>query len=140
MNKVELISRMAEIEETTKKAAGEHLDAVVTAISEALAKGEEVKISGFGTFSVTERAAREGRNPARIKTRCETTGSVLYANPQIWFLIKDAERMERGIQKKVLDLGEMRISLLIPLRSYVQGPLCLVRIIISENDSCCCQR
>lgn len=68
MNKVELISRMAEIEETTKKAAGEHLDAVVTAISEALAKGEEVNISGFGKFSVAERAAREGRNPATGET------------------------------------------------------------------------
>ena len=63
MNKVELITKMAEIEGTTKKAAGEHLDALVATISEALAKGEEVKISGFGTFSVSERAARTGRNP-----------------------------------------------------------------------------
>ena len=68
MNKVELITKMAEIEGTTKKAAGEHLDAVVAAISEALANGEEVKISGFGTFSVAERAAREGRNPMTGET------------------------------------------------------------------------
>ena len=68
MNKVELITRMAEIEGTTKKASGEHLDAVVSVISEALAKGEEVKISGFGTFSVSERAAREGRNPMTGET------------------------------------------------------------------------
>ena len=68
MNKVELITRMAEIEGTTKKAAGEHLDALVSAISETLAKGEEVKISGFGTFSVAERAAREGRNPMTGET------------------------------------------------------------------------
>lgn len=63
MNKVELISRMAEIEGTTKKAAGEQLDALVAAITESLVKGEDVKISGFGTFLVTERAARTGRNP-----------------------------------------------------------------------------
>ena len=68
MNKVELITRMAEIEGTTKKAAGEHLDAVESVISETLAKGEEVKISGFGTFSVSERAAREGRNPMTGET------------------------------------------------------------------------
>lgn len=68
MNKVELITRMAEIEGTTKKAAGEHLDALVAVISEALAKGEEVKISGFGTFSVSERAARTGRNPMTGET------------------------------------------------------------------------
>ena len=68
MNKVELIARIAEVEETTKKAAGEQLDAIVGVITEALANGEEVKISGFGTFSVSERAAREGRNPATGET------------------------------------------------------------------------
>ena len=68
MNKAELITRMAEVEETTKKAAGEQLDAVVAVITEALAKGEEVKISGFGTFSVSERAARTGRNPMTGET------------------------------------------------------------------------
>ena len=68
MNKVELITKMAEIEGTTKKAAGEHLDALVSVISETLGKGEEVKISGFGTFSVAERAAREGRNPMTGET------------------------------------------------------------------------
>lgn len=68
MNKVELIAKIAEVEETTKKAAGEQLDAIVSVITEALANGEEVKISGFGTFSVSERAAREGRNPATGQT------------------------------------------------------------------------
>ena len=63
MNKAELITRMAEVEGTTKKAAGEQLDAVVAVITEVLTKGEEVKIPGFGTFSVSERAARTGRNP-----------------------------------------------------------------------------
>ena len=65
MNKVELIAKIAENETVkTKKAAGEMLDVVVDAIVDTLAKGEEVKISGFGTFSVAERAAREGRNPS----------------------------------------------------------------------------
>lgn len=68
MNKNELISRVAEVNETTKKAAGEQVDAIVAVITEALASGEEVAISGFGKFSVTERAAREGRNPATGET------------------------------------------------------------------------
>ena len=64
MNKVELIAKIAEKEEGTKKAAAEHLDAVISAIEEALALGEEIKIAGFGKFEVKERAEREGRNPA----------------------------------------------------------------------------
>lgn len=63
MNKVELIAKIAERNETTKKAAGETLDAVMAVITEALVAGEEVKVSGFGTFSVAERAERAGRNP-----------------------------------------------------------------------------
>ena len=63
MNKAELISRMAEVEGTTKKAAGEQVDAILAVITEALANGDEVSLTGFGKFSVTERAAREGRNP-----------------------------------------------------------------------------
>ena len=64
MNKKELIAKLAEKMEVTKKAAGECLDAMVEVITEALSEGTDVKISGFGTFSVVERAAREGRNPA----------------------------------------------------------------------------
>ena len=63
MNKNELISRMAEVEGTTKKAAGEQVEAILSVITEALANGDEVSLTGFGKFSVTERAAREGRNP-----------------------------------------------------------------------------
>ena len=63
MNKVELIARMAEVGEMTKKAAGENLDVIVKVITDALVEGDEVKISGFGTFCIADRAAREGRNP-----------------------------------------------------------------------------
>lgn len=68
MNKKMLIDKYAEKMETTKKAAGEQLDALLEVLTEALSSGEEVKISGFGTFSVTERPAREGRNPATGET------------------------------------------------------------------------
>jgi len=64
MNKVELIAKIAEVNETTKKAAGEQLDAIVSVITEALVDGEEVSLTGFGKFSVVERAERQGVNPA----------------------------------------------------------------------------
>ena len=62
MNKSELINAIAAAG-LSKKDAGIALNAAVTAVSEALAKGESVQLVGFGTFSVKERAAREGRNP-----------------------------------------------------------------------------
>lgn len=64
MNKTELITRISEVNETTKKAAGEQLEAILAAITEALVAGEEVSLTGFGKFSVVERAERQGVNPA----------------------------------------------------------------------------
>lgn len=64
MNKKMLIDVVSEKLGTTKKDTGAALDAIVEAIIEAVASGEEVSITGFGKFSVSERAAREGRNPA----------------------------------------------------------------------------
>lgn len=68
MNKKDLVKAMADQLGTTQKAATEQLDAVLDVITAALVAGEDVKIAGFGTFSVTERAAREGRNPATGET------------------------------------------------------------------------
>ena len=62
MNKNELITKIAETG-LSKKDAGTALDAAIAAIGDALANGESVQLLGFGTFSVKERAAREGRNP-----------------------------------------------------------------------------
>lgn len=62
MVKADLVAKVAETG-ITKKQAGEVVDAVISAIKDALAKGEKVSLVGFGTFSVKERAAREGRNP-----------------------------------------------------------------------------
>lgn len=63
MNKTELTNAIAEKAELTKADAGRALDATIEAIQETLAKGEQVSLVGFGTFSVRERAARQGRNP-----------------------------------------------------------------------------
>jgi DNA-binding protein HU-beta len=62
MNKGELIAKIAEAG-LSKKDSETALNAAIAAIGDALAKGETVQLIGFGTFSVKERAAREGRNP-----------------------------------------------------------------------------
>lgn len=63
MNKTELITALAEKAEVTKKDAGEVLNAFLEVVGEELAKGGDISLPGFGTFTVRERAARTGRNP-----------------------------------------------------------------------------
>jgi len=63
MNKSDLISAMADKAGITKSQAGEALDAFMDSTSAALTGGEKLILVGFGTFSVSERAARTGRNP-----------------------------------------------------------------------------
>ncbi|CEH30006.1 MULTISPECIES: HU family DNA-binding protein [Aneurinibacillus] len=63
MNKTELITKVSEVAELTKKDATKAVDAVFDAITEALKDGDKVQLIGFGNFEVRERAARKGRNP-----------------------------------------------------------------------------
>jgi len=63
MNRVELINAMAEKAELSKKDAEKALKAFTEVVAEELKKGEKIQLVGFGTFEVSERAAREGRNP-----------------------------------------------------------------------------
>lgn len=64
MNKATFVATVAEKAGLTQKQADAALTAVLDLIVEELAKGEKVQLTGFGTFEVRERAAREGRNPA----------------------------------------------------------------------------
>ena len=64
MNKEQLIEAIASRASITKKQAAEALEAVTGGITDTLKKGKSVALTGFGTFSSTKRAAREGRNPA----------------------------------------------------------------------------
>jgi len=68
MNKTELISAIAEKAELSKKDADKALKAFTDIVAEELKKGEKVQLVGFGTFEVSERAAREGRNPQTGET------------------------------------------------------------------------
>ena len=63
MNKAELIEQVASQTGLTKRTSGKAVYAVVSAISDCLAKGEKVTLVGFGTFRVRSRKARRGVNP-----------------------------------------------------------------------------
>ena len=63
MNKTELIAAIAEKTELSRKDAEKALKAFTEVVEEELKKGEKIQMVGFGTFEVSERAAREGRNP-----------------------------------------------------------------------------
>jgi DNA-binding protein HU-beta len=63
MNKAELIAKIAEDASITKTQANATIDAFVDAVTKTLKKGDKVTLVGFGTFSVSKRAARNGRNP-----------------------------------------------------------------------------
>jgi len=63
MNKAELVAAVAEIAGLTKADTEKAVDATFEAISNTLKSGDEVRLIGFGSFSVSQRAATEGRNP-----------------------------------------------------------------------------
>ena len=63
MNKQELVAAIAEKAELEKDDAKKALNAFIEVVGDELKKGEKIQIIGFGTFEVSERAAREGRNP-----------------------------------------------------------------------------
>ncbi len=63
MNKAELVAAMAAKTELSKKDAEAALKAFTEVVADELKKGNKIQLVGFGTFEVSERAAREGRNP-----------------------------------------------------------------------------
>lgn len=63
LGKTEIIAKLAERSEISKKEAGETLNAVLDLITEELVAGNSVSLVGFGSFSIKERSARTGRNP-----------------------------------------------------------------------------
>jgi DNA-binding protein HU-beta len=63
MNKGQLVDKISEGADITKASAGRALDSLISAITAELADGGDVALVGFGTFKVSARAARKGRNP-----------------------------------------------------------------------------
>ena len=68
MNKGELIASVANKAELKNTEATKAVEAVLETLTETLSKGDDVRLVGFGTFSVTKREAREGRNPRTGET------------------------------------------------------------------------
>lgn len=68
MNKGDLVEKVAQECNMSKAAAEQALNSVLGAITEAVSGGDKVTLVGFGTFSASNRAAREGRNPQTGKT------------------------------------------------------------------------
>ena len=68
MNKTELVAAIAETAEISKKDSEKALKAFIDVVTEQMKKGDKVQLVGFVTFEVSERAAREGRNPQTGKT------------------------------------------------------------------------
>lgn len=68
MNKTELVAAVAEKSGLSRKDAEAAVKAFTDVVSDELVKGEKIQLVGFGTFEVSERAAREGRNPKTGET------------------------------------------------------------------------
>lgn len=95
MNKAELIAQLAEDAGITKVQANAALDSFVDTVTKTLKKGDKVTLVGFGTFSVSKRAARMGRNPqtgaaikikakkvAKFKAGKELSGKLQFYSPK----------------------------------------------------------
>ena len=121
MNQSELIEKVAQATALNQAAAGHAVKAVVNAILDSLVAGEAVRVSGLGTFNVTARPAREGRNPGRParglhrernlrcgnKALCRGTGT--HSSPPFcWQHAPGESRFHMGGQAEVIALdGEI---------------------------------
>ena len=68
MKKTDVINAIADAADLSKADAGRALDAFINVVTKALKDGDSVTLTGFGTYSVRERAARQGRNPQTGET------------------------------------------------------------------------
>ena len=79
MKKTDVINAVADAADLSKADAGRALDAFINVVTKALKSGDSVTLTGFGTFAVRKRAARQGRNPqtgATIKIKASKTPGV----------------------------------------------------------------
>lgn len=90
MNKTELIRAVARKTEVTIADAGDLVNATIEAIAEALSSGEEVVLTGFGTFKIVDRPARTGRNPQ--------TGEVVQIEASKAPVFKASKTLKDGIK------------------------------------------
>ena len=92
MNKMELVEHIAARTDTTKTAAVAALEAALEGITEALKRGDEVRLVGFGTFSAKTRAESKGRN--------QTTGAEITIAPSTNARFKTGAALKAELNKK----------------------------------------
>ncbi len=90
--KSELVEAVAKITGVSKAEANRAVDAVFTTITDNLVRGEDVRLTGFGSFSVAKRAARKGRNPQ--------TGAEIKIPASIQAKFKAGETLKNAVNKK----------------------------------------
>jgi len=90
--KSELVEAVAKITGVSKAEANRAVDAVFTTITDNLVRGENVRLTGFGSFSVAKRAARKGRNPQ--------TGAEIKIPASIQAKFKAGETLKNAVNKK----------------------------------------
>ncbi len=90
--KSELVEAVANITGVSKAEANRAVDAVFTTITDNLVRGEDVRLTGFGSFSVAKRAARKGRNPQ--------TGEAISIRASTQAKFKAGETLKRAVNKK----------------------------------------
>ena len=97
MNKGDLIEKIAAAQGISKTAAGGAIDTIIDAVTAALKKGDRVTLVGFGTFSVSQRKARNGRNPQTggVSQDCGAEGCQIYSRG----------RSKEGGQQEVAEFG-----------------------------------
>ena len=113
MNKAELVAAMAEQADLSKKDAEKALKAFTDVVAEQLKKGDKIQLVGFGTFEVSERAAREGRNPqsgevmkiAASKAPKFKAGKALKA-----FIDTVTEELKNGGKVQLVGFGTFEVS------------------------------
>jgi DNA-binding protein HU-beta len=90
--KSDLVEAVANITGVSKAEAGRAVDAVFTTITDNLVRGEEVRLTGFGSFSTSKRAARQGRNPQ--------TGETIKIAASTQAKFKAGETLKGAVNKK----------------------------------------
>ena len=114
MNKAELIDAMASDAGVTKAQAKKALDSFTTNVGSALSSGGRVSLVGFGTFSVSKRSARDGRNPQ--------TGKVIKIN------VSEGDKVNKGDILLIIEAMKMENLIIAP------GDAIVTRINVSLND------
>ena len=120
MNKGDLIEKIAAAHGISKTAAGGSIDTIIDAVTAALKKGDRVTLVGFGTFSVSQRKARNGRNPQ--------TGGVIKIAARKVAKFTPGDRFKEGGQQEVAESGPTG------LQAAAEGKFCRGFFIASRAE------